>query len=134
MVVVLRDAQRARRAQVESAAPYVSLVRAASKLSAMPKQLPDRMRVATYNVHRWSGVSGRQAPDATRPGIVISELDADVVANRFGLLSRAGQYVVDRLETTVTVPHGVLLSDSAHCSEGLVFASWLCRPLGPHLG
>lgn len=80
MVVVLRDAQRARRAQVESAAPYVSLVRAASKFSAMPQQLPDRMRVATYNVHRWSGVSGRQTPDATRPGIVISELAADVVA------------------------------------------------------
>jgi endonuclease/exonuclease/phosphatase family metal-dependent hydrolase len=80
MVAVLRDAKRARRKQVESAAPYVSLVRAASQFPSIPKQLPARMRVATYNVHRWSGASGRQAPDAARPGIVISELDADFVA------------------------------------------------------
>ncbi|MDJ0514179.1 MAG: endonuclease/exonuclease/phosphatase family protein [Methyloceanibacter sp.] len=80
MVEVLRDAQRAHRARVEAAAPYVSLVRAASKSTAMPQQLPARMRVATYNVHRWSGASGRQVPDATRTGIVISELNADVVA------------------------------------------------------
>ncbi len=36
--------------------------------------------VATYNVHRWTGVNGRSAPDPARAGFVISELDADVIA------------------------------------------------------
>ena len=79
-MAMLRDAKRARRAQVESAVPYLSLVRAASQFHAIPKQVPTHMRVATYNVHRWSGVSGRQAPNAALAGYVISELDADVVA------------------------------------------------------
>jgi len=38
------------------------------------------IRVATYNVHRWSGLNGRKAPDGARAAAVISELDADVVA------------------------------------------------------
>ena len=38
------------------------------------------VRVATYNVHRWTGLNGRGAPDPARAGFVISELDADVVA------------------------------------------------------
>jgi endonuclease/exonuclease/phosphatase family metal-dependent hydrolase len=36
--------------------------------------------VATYNVHRWTGINGRAAPDPARAGFVISELDADVIA------------------------------------------------------
>ncbi len=39
-----------------------------------------RLKVATYNVHRWTGINGRRAPDAARAGFVISELDADVIA------------------------------------------------------
>ncbi len=74
------EARRARRAQLESPVPYLSLVRAPSQIQPIPEQLPTHVRVATYNVHRWSGVSGRQAPDATRAGHVISELNADVVA------------------------------------------------------
>ena len=74
------EARRVRRAQLESAVPYLSLVRAPSQIQPIPKQLPIDVRVATYNVHRWSGVSGRQAPDATRAAHVIMELDADVVA------------------------------------------------------
>lgn len=74
------EARRGRRAQLDSVAPYLSLVRAPSQIQPVPKQLPIQVRVATYNVHRWSGVTGRQAPDATRAGNVISELDADVVA------------------------------------------------------
>lgn len=38
------------------------------------------IRVATYNVHRWSGLNGRKAPDPARAAFVISELDADVIA------------------------------------------------------
>jgi endonuclease/exonuclease/phosphatase family metal-dependent hydrolase len=39
-----------------------------------------RIKVATYNVHRWTGMNGRKAPDPARAGFVISELDADVIA------------------------------------------------------
>jgi endonuclease/exonuclease/phosphatase family metal-dependent hydrolase len=74
------EANRTRRAQLESAVPYLSLVRAPSQTHTIPKHIPTHARVATYNVHRWSGVNGRQAPDASRAGHVISELDADVVA------------------------------------------------------
>jgi endonuclease/exonuclease/phosphatase family metal-dependent hydrolase len=42
--------------------------------------MPDFVRVATYNVHRWQGVNGRTKPDVARAGFVISELDADVIA------------------------------------------------------
>jgi endonuclease/exonuclease/phosphatase family metal-dependent hydrolase len=38
------------------------------------------IRVATYNVHRWTGINGRAKPDAARAAFVISEIDADVIA------------------------------------------------------
>ncbi len=38
------------------------------------------IRVATYNVHRWTGLNGRGQPDPARAGFVISELEADVIA------------------------------------------------------
>jgi len=38
------------------------------------------IRVASYNVHRWTGLNGRRAPDAARAAFVISEIDADVIA------------------------------------------------------
>jgi len=58
---------------------HLSLLRTPSvpiAVDAMPREI----RVATYNVHRWSGVNGRGKPDAARAAFVISELDADVVA------------------------------------------------------
>jgi endonuclease/exonuclease/phosphatase family metal-dependent hydrolase len=39
-----------------------------------------RIAVATYNVHRWTGLNGRSRPDPSRAGVVISELRADVIA------------------------------------------------------
>jgi endonuclease/exonuclease/phosphatase family metal-dependent hydrolase len=36
--------------------------------------------VATYNVHRWTGLNGRASSDPARAGFVISELGADVIA------------------------------------------------------
>jgi len=36
--------------------------------------------VATYNVHRWTGINGRSASDPARAGFVISEMAADVIA------------------------------------------------------
>ena len=40
----------------------------------------DRLRVATYNVHRWAGVRGGRAYKPERALDVLSELDADVIA------------------------------------------------------
>lgn len=39
-----------------------------------------RLTVATYNVHRWTGINGRRKPDSSRAAAVIGELDADVIA------------------------------------------------------
>jgi endonuclease/exonuclease/phosphatase family metal-dependent hydrolase len=39
-----------------------------------------RLTVATYNVHRWTGLNGRRKPDPSRAAAVIGELDADVIA------------------------------------------------------
>lgn len=39
-----------------------------------------RIKVSTYNVHRWMGASGRNAPDIRVAGSVISELGADLIA------------------------------------------------------
>ncbi len=38
------------------------------------------LSIATYNVHRWTGMNGRAAPDPERAMCVIGELDADVIA------------------------------------------------------
>jgi len=59
--------------------PHLSLVRA----PAVPMSsdvMGGQIRVATYNVHRWTGLNGRRAPDPARAGFVISELEADVIA------------------------------------------------------
>jgi hypothetical protein len=63
IMAMLRGVWRTRRAQVESAAPYVALVRATAQFPHTPKQLPTRMRIATYNVHRWAG---RRLPQVLR--------------------------------------------------------------------
>jgi endonuclease/exonuclease/phosphatase family metal-dependent hydrolase len=47
----------------------------------MPTAAMEReIRVATYNVHRWSGLNGRGVPDPARAAFVISELDAEIIA------------------------------------------------------
>jgi endonuclease/exonuclease/phosphatase family metal-dependent hydrolase len=63
----------------ERISPYLSLVRA----PRVPMTQPTMSRyvsVATYNVHRWTGLNGRRTPDPARAAFVISELDADVIA------------------------------------------------------
>lgn len=54
------------------------------------------MTVATYNVHRWTGLNGRSRPDPARAGFVISELAADLVALQEVLRPMRGD---DPLET-----------------------------------
>lgn len=71
----VRAESRAQRA----AGSHLSLVRAPLVTTPGPGCVSE-LRVATYNVHRWSGVNGRAKPDAARAAYVISELDADVIA------------------------------------------------------
>src|SRR5204863_409217 len=42
--------------------------------------LSGEITVATYNVHRWTGLNGRSRPDPARAGFVISELGADLIS------------------------------------------------------
>jgi endonuclease/exonuclease/phosphatase family metal-dependent hydrolase len=66
------------RLRLPSAAPHLALVRAPR--AAVQGPMGRDISVATYNVHRWTGLSGRREPDAARAGLVISELRADVIA------------------------------------------------------
>ena len=59
--------------------------------------MPDTLKVATYNVHRWQGANGRAKPDVARAGYVISELGADVVALQEVLRPFDGEGLVDDL-------------------------------------
>ena len=75
-----RDAvNRDRSAPAAIASPHLSLLRTPAVPMAAGA-IPRELRVATYNVHRWSGVNGRGTPDAARAAFVIAELDADVIA------------------------------------------------------
>jgi endonuclease/exonuclease/phosphatase family metal-dependent hydrolase len=59
--------------------PHLCLLRAPNV--ATPTQPKGReITVATYNVHRWTGLNGRGPSDPARAAFVISEMNADVVA------------------------------------------------------
>src|SRR5262249_5704647 len=84
--MALRDAAlpgRRRRRAAESAprteSPHLALLRAPRR-PAQQIPLEGEIRVATYNVHRWTGLNGRSRPDPARAGFVISELGADLVS------------------------------------------------------
>jgi len=59
--------------------PHLCLLRA-PRFTSAPRELGRTFSVATYNVHRWTGLNGRSRPDPARAGFVISELDVDVIA------------------------------------------------------
>ena len=59
--------------------PHLCLVRAPSVAEPTPP-MKQEITVATYNVHRWTGLNGRASSDPARAGFVISELGADVIA------------------------------------------------------
>jgi endonuclease/exonuclease/phosphatase family metal-dependent hydrolase len=59
--------------------PHLALVRAPRRPCPAP-DLSGEITVATYNVHRWTGLNGRSRPDPARAAFVISELDADLIA------------------------------------------------------
>ena len=74
-----RRRQAEHRRALQATVPYLGVVRAPR--SPRPgKQLGRDFTLATYNVHRWSGLNGASAPDAARAGFVISELGADIIA------------------------------------------------------
>jgi endonuclease/exonuclease/phosphatase family metal-dependent hydrolase len=73
-----RRSKAARRA-ADLDLPYLALVHTPSQPMTR-ERMGSRVKVATYNVHRWTGMNGRKTPDPARAGFVISELDADVVA------------------------------------------------------
>ena len=70
--------------------PHLCLLRA-PKYASAPRKIGTTIRVATYNVHRWTGLNGRSRPDPARAGYVISELDADVIALQEVLRPLAGE-------------------------------------------
>jgi endonuclease/exonuclease/phosphatase family metal-dependent hydrolase len=74
-----RRSLRGTRRAVEATSPHLSLVRAPTR-SGAERPLSGEIRVATYNVHRWTGLNGRSRPDPARAAFVISELEADLVA------------------------------------------------------
>ena len=57
--------------------PYLAETLAAQGTD--PGPLGERLRVATYNVHRWAGVRGGRAYKPERAFDVLAELDADVI-------------------------------------------------------
>ena len=86
MEMALRDAalpgrrrRRAREAVPRNESPHLALLRAPRR-PAPSIPLAGEIRVATYNVHRWTGLNGRSRPDPARAGYVISELDADLIS------------------------------------------------------
>jgi len=59
--------------------PHLCLLRAPRIATATQPNGRD-ITVATYNVHRWTGLNGRGPSDPARAAFVISEMNADVIA------------------------------------------------------
>ena len=59
--------------------PHLCLLRAPS-IAVPARPMGHELVVATYNVHRWSGINGRGRIDPARACFVVSELAADVIA------------------------------------------------------
>lgn len=78
-----RAERRARRAPAPAThhldTPHLCLLRAPSVATATQPRGRE-ITVATYNVHRWTGLNGRGPVDPARAAFVISEIDADVIA------------------------------------------------------
>jgi len=73
-----RERVTARKEALAAAIPYLAVVKAPTL--PRTKTMGRDITVASYNVHRWTGINGTRAPDPARAGFVISELAADVIA------------------------------------------------------
>jgi endonuclease/exonuclease/phosphatase family metal-dependent hydrolase len=91
-----RSRQAGKRSRAAASTAQICLVRApVSPITGggMGRQIV----VATYNVHRWTGINGRSEPDPARAGFVISELHADVIALQEVLRPNQGIDPLERL-------------------------------------
>jgi endonuclease/exonuclease/phosphatase family metal-dependent hydrolase len=91
------DPHAERREALSAVTPFLGLVRAPLYPSA-PSPAGKELVVATYNVHRWTGVAGNnRGPDPERASFVISELGADVLALQEVVRPFAGEDPLIRL-------------------------------------
>ncbi|HBZ69878.1 MAG TPA: endonuclease [Deltaproteobacteria bacterium] len=89
-------APQARRLAGPLALRELCLVRAPA-VPIHPCAMGQQIQVATYNVHRWTGLNGRSDPDPARACFVISELDAHVIALQEVLRPLKGEDPLERL-------------------------------------
>lgn len=128
--VALRETRRQEKSDRKQAAadappnPHLSLLRA-------PRQprpygaLTGEIGVATYNVHRWTGLNGRSRPDPARAGFVISELEADLIALQEVLRPLRGEDPLERLADALGL-HVAFATTRAH-KRGLIGNAILSR-------
>ncbi|NRA07879.1 MAG: endonuclease/exonuclease/phosphatase family protein [Myxococcales bacterium] len=74
-----RKRSRVRAQRPLHAKPHLVLLRA-PRHPRNPRPLGGEFSVATYNVHRWTGLNGRSRPEPARACQVIAELGADLIA------------------------------------------------------
>lgn len=74
-----KKARRAAAALGHLDSPHLCMLRA-PRIALPTRPMRRLITVATYNVHRWTGLNGRGKSDPARAGFVISELGADVIA------------------------------------------------------
>lgn len=97
-----RSAERAKRraAVASSETSYLSLLRS-PRVPMTPVEraadVPSEITVATYNVHRWIGRSGRRRPDPGQTEFVLSELGADIIALQEVLRPEEDEGVLEEL-------------------------------------
>lgn len=92
--------------------PHLALLRS-PKRQGRARPLAGELRVATYNVHRWTGLNGRSKPDPARACFVISELQADVVALQEVLRPAQGEDPLENLADALNL-HVTFAATRAH--------------------
>jgi endonuclease/exonuclease/phosphatase family metal-dependent hydrolase len=92
--------------------PHLALVRA-PKSPHVHAPPGDRIAVATYNVHRWTGLNGRVRPDPARAGFVISELGVEVIALQEVLRPERGEDPLEAIADALGL-HVVFACTRAH--------------------
>ena len=104
--------------------PHLALLRA-PKRTRPHKPLLGDLTVATYNVHRWTGLNGRSRPDPARACFVISELAADVIALQEVLRPAQGEDPLETLADALSL-HVTFAATRAH-RRGLIGNAILSR-------
>jgi endonuclease/exonuclease/phosphatase family metal-dependent hydrolase len=107
-----RQKDRQEKDEVARTEPHLSLLRAPRRWRP-ERPLGGEITVATYNVHRWTGLNGRSRPDPARAGFVISELDADLIALQEVLRPLRGEDPLERLADALGL-HVTLATTRAH--------------------